>query len=68
VQVESAASQSLERPAVRDGDGATTRQIARKLGHCKARNSANARQLAGGSAVSQLLSSIEVVGAIVGSG
>jgi hypothetical protein len=44
VQAESTASQSPESPAVRDSDGATTRQIARRFGHCKARNSANARQ------------------------
>jgi hypothetical protein len=43
VQAKSAASQSLERPAARGGDDATTRQIAR-FGHCKARNSANSRQ------------------------
>jgi hypothetical protein len=35
VQAESAASQSPERPAVRNGDGATTRQIVRTLGHGK---------------------------------
>jgi hypothetical protein len=46
---------------VRDGDGATTRQIARRFEHCKACNSANARQLVRGS-VSRLLSSIEAVG------
>jgi hypothetical protein len=44
LQAESTASQSPERPAVRDSDGATTRQIARRFGHYKARNSANARQ------------------------
>jgi hypothetical protein len=60
VQAESTASQSPGRPAARDGDGATTRQIARRLGRCRARNSANARQIVRGSA-SQLLSSIEVV-------
>ncbi|CAM6005563.1 unnamed protein product [Sphagnum balticum] len=60
LQAESTASQSPGRPAVRDGDSATTRQIARRFGHCKARNSANARQLVRRS-VSQLLSSIKAV-------
>jgi hypothetical protein len=29
---------------MRDSDSAMTRQITRRFGHCKARNSANARQ------------------------
>jgi hypothetical protein len=33
-----------ERAVVRGGDGATTRQIARGSGRCRARNSANARR------------------------
>jgi hypothetical protein len=60
VQAGSMASQSPGRLAVRDGDGATTRQIAKRLGRCQARNSANTRRIVRGSA-SQLLSSIEVV-------
>ena len=40
----STASQSPERAAVRGGDGATTRQIARGSGRCRARNSAIARR------------------------
>jgi len=43
-QALSTASLSPERAAVRGGDGATTRQIARGSGCCRARNSANARQ------------------------
>jgi len=44
VQTKPAASHSPGRPATRGGDDATTRQIARRFGHCKARNSANARR------------------------
>jgi len=40
----STASHSPERAAVRGGDSATTRQIARGSGRCRARNSANARR------------------------
>ena len=40
----STASQSPERAAVRGGDGATMRQIARGSGRCRARNSVNARR------------------------
>jgi len=43
-QALSTASQSPERATVRGGDGATTRQIARGSGRCRARNSANARR------------------------
>ncbi|PMD14335.1 hypothetical protein NA56DRAFT_711163 [Hyaloscypha hepaticicola] len=42
-------------------DNATTTQITRRFGRCQARKSANARRRERGS-VSQLLSSIEVVG------
>jgi len=40
----STATQPLEHAAVRGDDGATTRQIARRSGRCRARNSANARR------------------------
>jgi hypothetical protein len=40
----STASLSPGRAAVRGGDGTTTRQIARRSGCCRARNSANARR------------------------
>jgi hypothetical protein len=43
-QALSTASLSPERAAVRGGDSATTRQIARGSGRCRARNSANARR------------------------
>jgi hypothetical protein len=43
VQAESTASQSPERPAVRESNSAT-RQVTRGFGHCKARKLANARQ------------------------
>jgi hypothetical protein len=43
-QALSMASLSLERAAVRGSDGATTRQIVRGLGRCRARNSANPRR------------------------
>jgi hypothetical protein len=40
----STASQPPERTAVRGGNGAMTRQIARGSRRCRARNSANARR------------------------
>ncbi|KAH7409049.1 hypothetical protein BKA64DRAFT_639367 [Cadophora sp. MPI-SDFR-AT-0126] len=45
---ESTTSQSSGLLATRDGDGATTRHIARRLTRCEARNLANARQIAEG--------------------
>jgi hypothetical protein len=51
VQAKSTASQSPERLTVQESDGATTRQITRRFGHCKARNSANARQACEGISV-----------------
>jgi hypothetical protein len=44
IQAESTVSQSPERLAVQESDSVTTRQIARRFRHYKARNSANARQ------------------------
>jgi hypothetical protein len=49
---------------MREGNSAITRQIIRRFRHCKARNSANARQAYEGIGVTaaQLLSSIEAIG------
>lgn len=67
-EVLSTAPQSPERAAVGGGGGATTRQIARGSGRCRARNSANARRTCSSRGftvrgfTSQLLSSIEAGG------
>lgn len=61
MQANSIESQSLDRRGTGGGNGATTRQFAKRVGYNKAPNLANVGQLPAGS-VSQPLSNIEATG------